>query len=85
MFNAAVAHQVEQQTENLCVAGSSPACGTTLRNYMIKSTPAAKPQNNFPPVAPIGDTSRQLIGGQKPATEPLPTMADVPGYLGGPA
>lgn len=27
-FNAAVAHQVEQQTENLCVAGSSPARGT---------------------------------------------------------
>jgi len=26
--NAAVAHQVEQQTENLCVAGSSPARGT---------------------------------------------------------
>jgi hypothetical protein len=25
---AAVAHQVEQQTENLCVAGSSPARGT---------------------------------------------------------
>ena len=24
----AVAHQVEQQTENLCVAGSSPARGT---------------------------------------------------------
>ena len=28
--NAAVAHQVEQQTENLCVAGSSPARGTKL-------------------------------------------------------
>jgi len=27
-FFAAVAHQVEQQTENLCVAGSSPARGT---------------------------------------------------------
>ena len=27
-FCAAVAHQVEQQTENLCVAGSSPARGT---------------------------------------------------------
>ena len=27
-FRAAVAHQVEQQTENLCVAGSSPARGT---------------------------------------------------------
>ena len=27
---AAVAHQVEQQTENLCVAGSSPARGTNL-------------------------------------------------------
>ncbi len=26
---AAVAHQVEQQTENLCVAGSSPARGTS--------------------------------------------------------
>ena len=25
---AAVAHRVEQQTENLCVAGSSPARGT---------------------------------------------------------
>ena len=29
--NAAVAHQVEQQTENLCVAGSSPARGTKLQ------------------------------------------------------
>ena len=29
-FNAAVAHQVEQQTENLCVAGSSPARGTNF-------------------------------------------------------
>ena len=29
-FRAAVAHQVEQQTENLCVAGSSPARGTIL-------------------------------------------------------
>ena len=28
---AAVAHQVEQQTENLCVAGSSPARGTNLQ------------------------------------------------------
>ena len=28
-FFAAVAHQVEQQTENLCVAGSSPARGTS--------------------------------------------------------
>ena len=27
---AAVAHQVEQQTENLCVAGSSPARGTKV-------------------------------------------------------
>ena len=27
-LNADVAHQVEQQTENLCVAGSSPAVGT---------------------------------------------------------
>jgi len=27
-MQAAVAHQVEQQTENLCVAGSSPARGT---------------------------------------------------------
>ena len=29
LFYAAVAHQVEQQTENLCVAGSSPARGTS--------------------------------------------------------
>ena len=30
---AAVAHQVEQQTENLCVAGSSPARGTMLLKF----------------------------------------------------
>jgi hypothetical protein len=29
---AAVAHQVEQQTENLCVAGSSPARGTKRKS-----------------------------------------------------
>jgi hypothetical protein len=34
--NAAVAHQVEQQTENLCVAGSSPARGTIF--YPCRST-----------------------------------------------
>ena len=33
--NAAVAHQVEQQTENLCVAGSSPARGTN--KYLMHS------------------------------------------------
>ena len=32
---ADVAHQVEQQTENLCVVGSSPTVGTT---YNIKRT-----------------------------------------------
>ena len=30
---ATVAHQVEQQTENLCVAGSSPARGTMLLKF----------------------------------------------------
>ena len=30
---AAVAHQVERQTENLCVAGSSPARGTKKFNF----------------------------------------------------
>ena len=34
--NAAVAHQVEQQTENLCVAGSSPARGTSLGKIMLR-------------------------------------------------
>jgi hypothetical protein len=33
---AAVAHQVEQQTENLCVAGSSPARGTINRRNKMK-------------------------------------------------
>ena len=33
LFYAAVAHQVEQQTENLCVAGSSPARGTMFLKF----------------------------------------------------
>ena len=32
---AAVAHQVEQQTENLCVAGSSPARGTNYKEITM--------------------------------------------------
>ena len=41
-FNAAVAHQVEQQIENLCVAGSSPARGTNYNASLVQldRTPA---------------------------------------------
>ena len=33
--NADVAHQVEQQTENLCVVGSSPTVGTTNKETIM--------------------------------------------------
>ena len=51
---------------------------------MNKSENVAKPQTNSPAPAPLVDTSRAPVGGQMPPRPPLPTMADVPGYLGGP-
>ena len=33
--NADVAHQVEQQTENLCVVGSSPTVGTNYKETIM--------------------------------------------------
>ena len=41
-----------------------------------KATQAGKVGGNHPAGAPIGDTTRTRVGGQIPATDPLPTMAD---------
>ena len=36
-FDGDVAHQVEQRTENPCVAGSSPAVATNIYNNLLQT------------------------------------------------
>lgn len=41
-----------------------------------KATQAGKVGGNHPAPAPLADTTRTRVGGQMPATDALPTMAD---------
>jgi hypothetical protein len=46
-----------------------------------KSTPVGKPGGNYPEPAPLADTSRTPVGGQKPPVAPLPGMDDAMPWL----
>ena len=46
-----------------------------------KATDVGKVGGNHPAPAALADTTRTRVGGQMPATAPLPTMADQMPYL----
>jgi len=46
-----------------------------------KATAAGKVGDNYPVGATVTGTEKTRVGGQMPATAPLPTMADQPAYM----
>ena len=46
-----------------------------------KATAAGKVGDNYPAGATLTGTEKTRVGGQMPATAPLPTMADQPAYM----
>lgn len=46
-----------------------------------KATPMGKPGDNYPQGATLTNTETTRVGGEMPPTAPLPTMADVLGYM----
>ena len=46
-----------------------------------KATAAGKVGDNYPMGATLTGTEKTRVGGQIPATAPLPTMADQPAYM----